>query len=65
MSIGLPLSYWILSSFWLSGFAYKTEIGYTPFLIAASACISIALGATGYQVLKASRVNPFETLRSE
>jgi putative ABC transport system permease protein len=63
--IGLPIAYWLMSGFWLSEFAYKTEPGLAPFVLAAAACLIIAVGTTGYQVLKASWIDPAETLRNE
>jgi len=63
--IGLPIAWWLMSTFWLSAFAYKTEIGYLPFVVAAAVCVFIALATTGYQAVKASLVDPAETLRNE
>lgn len=62
---GLPLAYWLMSNFWLSEFAYKTEIGFWPFLTAAAACMGIAVATTGYEAIRASLVDPAEILRNE
>jgi putative ABC transport system permease protein len=62
--IGLPLSYYLMSE-WLSDFAYKTEIGLGPVLIASLVCIVIAFGTAGFQAVKAALLDPAETLRNE
>lgn len=64
MVVGIPSSYWIMTQ-WLSDFAYKTEIGLWPVLIASSGCIAIAFAIASYQALKAAFINPASTLRSE
>ena len=63
--LGLPLAWWMVNQWWLSNFAYKTEIGISSFLIATLACLSIAFGAAGFQALRAAGINPTNTLRNE
>ena len=63
--IGIPLSYWMINQWWLSNFAYKTEVGVGAFLLATLACIAMAFGAAVYQATKAALVNPTHTLRNE
>ena len=65
IGIGIPLSYWIINQWWLNNFAYKTEVGVGSFIFAIVTCITIALGAAGYQATKAAIVNPTNTLRNE
>jgi putative ABC transport system permease protein len=64
MVIGLPVAYWMMTQ-WLSDFAYKTEIGIWPVLLAAGVCIIIAFGTASYQAIKAAFLNPASTLRNE
>jgi putative ABC transport system permease protein len=64
IAIGLPLAYWTMTQ-WLKGFAYKTDIGMGPLVISSAICIVIALGAAGYQAVKAAFIDPAKTLRSE
>ncbi|MBT1698824.1 ABC transporter permease [Fulvivirgaceae bacterium PWU4] len=64
IALGLPLAYWAMSQ-WLDDFAYKTDIGIWPTVIASSICITIALGTAGYQAIKAALVDPARTLRNE
>lgn len=54
-----------MSTFWLSEFAYKTAVGFRPFAVAAFISVAIAMGSTGYQAFKASRLDPAQTLRNE
>jgi putative ABC transport system permease protein len=62
---GLPMAYWMMSTFWLSEFAYKAQIGFWPFVIASVICVFIAVGTTAYEAIKASWIDPAETLRNE
>jgi putative ABC transport system permease protein len=64
IAIGLPVAYWTMTQ-WLKGFAYKTDIGIEPLVISSAICIVIALGASGYQAVKAALIDPAKTLRSE
>ena len=63
--VGLPLAYWVIEKWFLSNFAYRTEIGFWPFVIAALSCIFIALATASYQAIKAAFINPSESLRRE
>ena len=64
IAIGIPTAYWIMTQ-WLSDFAYKTDIGLWPIVIAAILCIAIAFVTASYQAIKAAFINPASTLRSE
>jgi putative ABC transport system permease protein len=62
--IACPLAYYLLTD-WLSHFAYRTDLSWTPF-----AFVAVALGAlTGFivstQAIRAALVNPVKSLRSE
>lgn len=64
IAIGLPISYWLTNS-WLSNFAYRIEIEYYYFILAAFVALSIACLSVGAQSLKASLINPSESLKHE
>lgn len=64
IGIALPISYWI-SQNWLAGFAYKIELEWWYFLIAALVTMLIAWLTVGLQTIKAARVNPVQFLKSE
>ncbi|GAB5529315.1 MAG: ABC transporter permease [Roseivirga sp.] len=55
--IGLPLSRLVMER-WLQGFAYRTEVSWVVFLVAALIAICIVLGSIGLQALKVARANP-------
>jgi putative ABC transport system permease protein len=63
-TISLPVT-WYCSTKWLEGFAYHVD--YNILLAVASGIIVviIALIAVGYHVIKASKINPVESLRKE
>jgi putative ABC transport system permease protein len=62
--MGLPLAYWSMDK-WLDEFAYRTDIGLLPLLIASGLCVLIAFVAASYQAIQASLMDPAKTLRSE
>jgi putative ABC transport system permease protein len=62
--IGLPLSFVITSS-WLERFAYKIEITWWYFAVAASLVLLLTWVTVGVQTIKAARVSPVNSLKSE
>lgn len=62
--IAAPLAYYLME-YWLSNFAYKMTIGIQHFLIAGGSAMAIALLTISYRLIKASVVNPAETLKNE
>lgn len=62
--IGLPVAYWLMEQ-WLGDFAYRTNIGTMPLVLAAVLCLAIAIITASYHALKSALVNPADTLRSE
>ncbi len=65
IAIGLPLSYYLMEDFWLVNFAYRTSIGVMPSIFAGVGCLLIAFLTASYQAVKASMINPANTLRNE
>lgn len=64
IAAGIPIAYMFLDQ-WLGGFAYRTEVGFTPALLSALMCVAIALGAASFQAIQASLLDPARTLKSE
>jgi ABC-type antimicrobial peptide transport system permease subunit len=64
MLIGVPLV-WLAGQQWLSGFAYRSELSPWYFIIGALAIFLITLITVSMNTLRAARVSPAETLRSE
>jgi putative ABC transport system permease protein len=62
--IGLPLSF-LLTSYWLDRFAYKIEITWWYFATSAAIVFVLTWITVGAQTIRAARVNPVDSLRSE
>lgn len=63
-AVAVPVSYFAMNS-WLQGFSYKVAISPTVFLVAVLIIATIALLTVSYQAIKAARMNPIDSLRSE
>ncbi len=62
--ISSPVSWYVMYK-WLEVFAYKTDIGFWPFLLSGFAALLIAWGTVSYQSFRAAKANPVESLRNE
>jgi putative ABC transport system permease protein len=62
--ISVPLGWWACDK-WLQSFAYRINISWWMFLIAALIVVAIAIVTVSIQTLKAARANPVKSLRSE
>ncbi len=62
--LAAPLAWWGVSK-WLEDYQYKTELGWTVFLIAGGIAVSIALLTMSFQSIKAAVENPTKSLRGE
>ncbi|WP_020533542.1 ABC transporter permease [Flexithrix dorotheae] len=62
--LAIPLS-WYVMNLWLEDFAYKTTINPLIFVFAGLLTFFIAWFTMGFQSIKAARVNPVKSLRSE
>lgn len=56
---------WYLSGYWLSGFAFRTEVSPMLFVGGGLASLLVAWLTVGFQALKAARSNPVNSLRYE
>jgi ABC-type antimicrobial peptide transport system permease subunit len=59
-----PLS-WFSINWWLESFAYRTSLDASIFVVSAMSLLSIALITISTQTIRAARVNPVKSLRSE
>jgi ABC-type antimicrobial peptide transport system permease subunit len=64
MIIAAPLAYYIMSK-WLQGFAYKITFNWGLVLIAGALAMLISLITVSYESVKAAKVNPVKSLRTE
>ncbi|MFI5193163.1 MAG: ABC transporter permease [Chitinophagales bacterium] len=62
--IACPLS-WLAMHQWLQGFAYRTTLNESTFLLAGAGALLIAVLTISFQAIKAALANPVESLRSE
>jgi len=62
--IAWPLAWFIMDK-WLQGFPYRISINPVLFVVAGLLVVVIAFLSVGFQTMKAARVNPARTLRSE
>jgi hypothetical protein len=62
--IGSPLA-WLLMDNWLREYAYRTNIAWWIFAVAALAALLIALLTISFQALKAAVANPVQSLRAD
>ena len=59
-----PIAWYVMSK-WLQDFAYRVDLGFWMFLIAAFMALIIAFLTIGVQALRAANGNPVENLRTE
>ena len=59
-----PIAWWAMHK-WLMDFAYRVNIGWWVFVVAAMAAILIALIAISFHSIKAAIANPVKSLRTE
>lgn len=62
--LATPIAWWLMSG-WLSNFSYQISIQPLVFIASGFLLILIAWATLAYFTVKASRLNPAETLRSE
>ena len=62
--IGSPIAWWIMHS-WLQEFPYRTSLDWWVFVLAGTAAIAIAVSTVSMQALRAAKMNPVKSLRSE
>ncbi|MBO9683820.1 MAG: ABC transporter permease [Flavisolibacter sp.] len=59
-----PVALWLMKK-WLQDFAFRINIEWWMFLVAAMGAMVIALLTVSYQAVKAARANPVQSLRNE
>jgi len=62
--VAAPLAY-VAMSRWLEGFAYRVELGATPFVLAIGGLAAIALLTVSVHAIRAATADPINALRSE
>ena len=62
--LGGPLAYYFVNS-WLAGFAYRIEPGLSIFITSIAVSVFMAWFAVAFHTIRATRVNPAESLKYE
>lgn len=62
--IAFPIAWWAMDS-WLQDFAYRVNIHWWVFLVAAVVALLIALFTMSFQTMRAALANPIKNLRTE
>jgi ABC-type antimicrobial peptide transport system permease subunit len=62
--VATPVAYYSMNS-WLEGYSYRIEISWWVFLFAGVSAIVVTIITVSYQALRAARMNPVKSLRSE
>ncbi len=62
--VAIPVSWYAMNQ-WLSDYAYRINLGWEIFLVAAVVAIVIAVATISFQAIKAAVANPVKSLRSE
>lgn len=62
--LSIPFTYWLMND-WLKDFAYRIELGIDLFILGSVISIAIALLTISFHTIKASTVNPINTIRLE
>jgi putative ABC transport system permease protein len=62
--ISWPIAY-ILANQWLSGFAYRIEMPFFPFVVATLLSLMVALLTVSFQAKKAAVADPVNALKYE
>ncbi len=62
--IALPAGYWAMNK-WLQSFAYRTNVSWWIFVLAALITFGIALTTVTVKAIKAALANPVKSLRTE
>jgi putative ABC transport system permease protein len=62
--IAFPTAWWAMNK-WLQSFAYRIDISWWMFAVAAATALLIALVTVSFQAIKAALANPVISLRAE
>lgn len=63
-AIAWPIAYFSLHK-WLEGFAYRTSLTLTAFIVSMAISLFVALLSVGYQAVRTAIANPVDSLRYE
>ncbi|SKB79609.1 ABC transporter permease [Dyadobacter psychrophilus] len=62
--VSIPLAWYLLNN-WLLSYKYRTEISWWIFAVSALGALSITLLTVSYQAIRAARLDPVKSLKTE
>jgi len=62
--VASPIAYFVMDG-WLEGYAYRTDLGAGSFILASAIALTISLLTVSYHAIKASLLNPVQSLKCE
>jgi putative ABC transport system permease protein len=62
--VAIPIAWSVLHS-WLQQFPYRTEMGWWIFAVAGGCALAITVATVSYHAIRAARMNPVRSLRTE
>ncbi len=62
--IAYPIVYYFINQ-WLQNFAFKMEIGISPFIFTSGIVLILSFVTVSFQAINSARVNPIESLQQE
>jgi putative ABC transport system permease protein len=62
--IAIPLSWYIMHD-WLTNFSYRIELSSWIFAATCAFALLVAILSVGFQIIKAVRTNPVESIKTE
>ena len=62
--IAVPIGWYAMNQ-WLQGFAYRIDISWWMFGVAAALVLLVAFATIGFRAMKAAIANPVKSLRTE
>jgi len=60
--IGLPIAYWLTNE-WLTGFAYRTNLGGVIFIVATAISFLLVIVSAGFSSMRAGKMNPVDVIK--
>jgi ABC-type antimicrobial peptide transport system permease subunit len=61
--VALPVSYWLMKE-WLDGFAYRTDLSLSLFLLVMVISFLLVIFSAGYSALRAGQLNPVDVIKN-
>ncbi len=62
--VAWPIAWWFMRR-WLDGFAYRIDLGPSPFVAAGAGALIIAIATTAFHAVQVARTRPVSALRYE